>query len=75
MQCFSDVVIWDIAAGSHYSLFIGDMSISKRDVYLCGRQPRYAYSSLVNIFLNQLLTNLKKYRIKTNETTNVSTAL
>ena len=52
MQCFSDVVIWDIAAGSHYSLFIGDMSISKRDVYLCGRQPRYAYSSLVNIFLN-----------------------
>lgn len=39
IRCFSDVLIWDIAAGSHYSLFIGDMALSKPDVYLCGRQP------------------------------------
>ncbi|XP_068688097.1 alsin-like isoform X2 [Montipora foliosa] len=39
VRCFSDVLIWDIAAGSHYSLFIGDMAPSKTDVYVCGRQP------------------------------------
>ncbi|XP_048580362.1 alsin [Nematostella vectensis] len=39
VKCFSDVLIWDIACGSHYSLFIGDMALNRPDVYICGRQP------------------------------------
>ena len=38
-QCLSDVLVWDISAGSHYSLFIGDGALSQPDVYVCGRQP------------------------------------
>ena len=54
MQCFSDIMIWNIAAGSHYSLFIGDMAISKPDVYLCGRQPRYANCNVGQLIISLL---------------------
>jgi len=64
MQCFSDVMIWDIAAGSHYSLFIGDMAISKPDVYLCGRQPRYAYSTVGQHIFFKLTEFSKKKKNK-----------
>ena len=33
------MLVWDISAGSHYSLFIGDGTLSQPDVYVCGRQP------------------------------------
>lgn len=33
------MLVWDLAAGSHYSLFVGDGQLSEPDVYVCGRQP------------------------------------
>ena len=45
------MLIWDIAAGSHYSLFVGDMAVNKPDVYVCGRQPRYSILNECNCHL------------------------
>ena len=46
-QSLSNMLVWDIAAGSHYSLFLGDSFQNKADVYVCGKKPRYIFDNVV----------------------------
>ncbi|XP_005106198.1 alsin isoform X2 [Aplysia californica] len=32
-------MVWDIAAGTNHSLFLGDSTMMKPDVFFCGKQP------------------------------------
>ena len=39
--------VWDIAAGSDHSIFLGDSCVEKSDVFYCGKQPNpEKYSSV-----------------------------